>query len=235
MAEPVEILLYEPIGETYGGRSAREFADLVKQNKSAPLVLRINSPGGDYHEAVAIYNQLRAHRPGVTVHVDAEAASAASLVAMAGAKILMARGSHLMIHEPWSVVAGPAREMQAAAAWLEKLTESAIDIYAERTGAERDQLAEWLTAETWFTAAEAVDAGFADEMESALAVAALRVDRARFRQTKTPADLLASADRAPSALPRRAPAKSRQDELLDRVAALGPQLADLVGPAWACR
>ena len=233
---------------------------MLKEARGKDVLVRINSPGGDYQDAVAIYNQLRAHRGKVAVAIDAEASSAASVVAMAGRPIRMARGSHIMIHEAWTALMGNAGVLRAAAEWLEKLSASAMDIYEERTGAERKQLAKWMAEETWFTVAEAIEAGFADEADETPAVAACRVDRSEFGQRRTPAELVGphggggphgrDGQDGPAgpigpmgpvgpigseAAARRPRVASRQDQLLARVAELGPRLAAATTKPWLRR
>lgn len=142
--------------------SPKTFREELSKHSGA-LTVRINSPGGDVFAGVAIYNYLREHDGEVTVKVDGLAASAASFIAMAGDKIVMLPGSMLMIHMPWSVAAGNAEEMSQVVDMLNKTGESMIPLYAARTGQSEEKIEEMLKAETWLTAKEAVDMGFADE------------------------------------------------------------------------
>lgn len=128
------------------------------------LTIVINSPGGDVFAGVAIYNALKNRNDGhVTVRVDGVAASIASVIAMAGDTIKMSLGSTMMIHKPWSMAMGDAEELTKTIELLNKLEGSIIDIYAERTGLDKEKIAELLAAETWLNPEEAVALGFADE------------------------------------------------------------------------
>ncbi len=138
------------------------FRDDLAQN-SGDITVRINSPGGDVSAGVAIYNYLAEHQGNVTVKVDGMAASIASLIAMAGDKIVMLPGSMMMVHLPWTIAAGNSEDMAQAMEMLEKTGESMVPIYAARTGLSEEHINELLKAETWMTAQDAVDLGFADE------------------------------------------------------------------------
>lgn len=138
------------------------FRDELAQH-SGNLTVRINSPGGDVSAGVSIYNMLNEHDGVVTVKVDGIAASIASLISMAGDKIVMLPGSMMMVHLPWTIAAGNSEDMEQAIDMLKKTGESMIPIYAARTGLSEERVEELLKAETWMTAQDAVDLGFADE------------------------------------------------------------------------
>lgn len=140
-------------------------AQFREELKSFPgdLTVRINSPGGDVYAGVSIYNALSEHEGQVTVKVDGVAASIASVIAMAGDKIVMNPGAMMMVHKPWTVAMGNSDDLEEAAAYLKKVGSSIVPIYTERTGQTEDKINELLDAETWMTAAEAVELGFADE------------------------------------------------------------------------
>lgn len=186
-----EILIYEPIGADppFGGISAKQVVEALRPHRGRQVTIRLNSPGGNAADGVAIYNQLRMHPGGVVVHVDSEASSAASIVAMGGTQVLMARGSLLMIHNPYSIVAGDADRHRQAAAFLENVTSAVIDIYHAKTAIARDKIAAWMAVETWWTADAAVADGLADGLLDAPAVAACS-DRSLFQYQNTPAELL---------------------------------------------
>lgn len=162
-----EILLYDAIGNYFGEFSAKGFATaLAAVPRSERITLRINSPGGDVFEALAIYNQAKNHAGGVDVVIDGLAASAASLIAMVGQRITIAEGAMLMIHLPWAGAVGTAEDMRRVAELLDKIVEdSNLPIYAGRTGQTPEQIRDWLIAETWLSAAEAVQFGFADAID----------------------------------------------------------------------
>ncbi len=159
-----ELLLFDVIGPDFfgdgiTGLQVREaFATLGGQD----VRVRINSPGGDVFEGLAIHNALRDHPGRVQVVVDALAASAAAIVAMAGDEILMVENATLMIHEPWTVAVGDAAELRAQADILETINAGLVTTFARRTGLPRDEVAQLLRAETWLSADQAVAAGFAD-------------------------------------------------------------------------
>ena len=126
------------------------------------IKVRINSEGGNMFAGIAILNILDSHPGEVTCVVEGLAASAASIVAMAG-KTVMRNGAMMMIHNPWAIVAGDADDMRSAADMLDKSKASLVAIYEEKTGKSENELKKLLSAETWMTADEAVEAGFADE------------------------------------------------------------------------
>lgn len=138
------------------------FRDELAQHPGA-VTVRINSPGGDVSAGVSIYNMLNEHEGEVTVKVDGIAASIASLIAMAGDKIVMLPGSMMMVHLPWTIAAGNSDDMAQVVEMLQKTGESMIPIYAARTGLSEERVEELLKAETWMTAEDAVELGFADE------------------------------------------------------------------------
>ena len=132
--------------------------------RSGNLVVSINSPGGDVFAGVSIYNTLAGYDKGaVTIEVNGLAASIASVIAMAGDKIVMLPGSSMMIHKPWSMGVGNADELEKVAKTLNSIEESLIPIYTSRTGLSDERIKEMLADETWMTPQEAVDLGFADE------------------------------------------------------------------------
>ena len=144
--------------------SSREFRKALKGLRN--VTVHINSPGGDVMAGAEIYSALREHSLNglgrVTVIITALAASAASVVAMAGDEILISPVAYMMIHNPWSIAAGDAREMRKAAKTLDEITEGLITAYQQRTGKTRDQLKRMLENETWMSAQTCVDEGFAD-------------------------------------------------------------------------
>lgn len=164
---PAEILIYDVIGswfmDTDAGSIARQIQDLDVEQ----ITVRINSPGGDAFDGVAIFNALRSHDARVRVVVDGLAASAASVIAMAGDEIVMGPGSQLMLHSPWMFTEGDADELRKDADRLDKMRDSLVEIYSGRAGD-----ADWtqiLADETWYTAEEAVAAGLADRVDASAA------------------------------------------------------------------
>ena len=129
---------------------------------SGDITVWINSPGGDCVAAAQIYNMLTEYKGNVTVKIDGLAASAASVIAMAGDKVLMSPVSMLMIHNPATIAFGDKDEMKKAIQMLSEVKESIINAYELKTGADRTKISNLMDAETWMNAYRAVDLGFAD-------------------------------------------------------------------------
>lgn len=166
-SDEAEVFIYGDIGGWWGGVSAEDFAKDIVALDVKTLNVRLNSPGGLVFEGVAIYNALARHKANVVIHVEGLAASIASIIAMAGDEVRIAEGSRFMIHDPWSMVMGAASDLRAEADILDGLKSDLIDIYAARTEQSRDDLSKWMGDETWLSARDAVDKGFADEMTPA--------------------------------------------------------------------
>jgi len=128
------------------------------------IVVWINSPGGDCVAAAQIYNMLMDYRGSVTVKIDGIAASAASVIAMAGTKVLVSPVSMMMIHNPATIAMGDTAEMEKAIAMLTEVKDSIINAYEIKTGLSRAKLSHLMDAETWMDARKAVELGFADEI-----------------------------------------------------------------------
>jgi len=163
------IYLYDVIvsDDFWGGVSALNFAKELSAIQSPKINLRINSPGGDVFAARAMESAIREHKSEIVAHIDGYAASAASYVALAADKLKMSDSGFLMIHKAWSLAMGNSEEMLSMAALLEKIDETLVDTYVNKTGADADQVRNWMKAETWFTAQEAKDNGFIDEIVKA--------------------------------------------------------------------
>ena len=129
---------------------------------SGDITVWINSPGGDCVAAAQIYNMLMDYKGNVTVKIDGIAASAASVIAMAGNKVLMSPVSMLMIHNPMTVAMGNTAEMQKAIEMLSEVKESIMNAYEIKTGMSRAKISHLMDAETWMNANKAVELGFAD-------------------------------------------------------------------------
>ena len=128
------------------------------------IVVRINSPGGDAFEGVAIHNLLTAHPADIEVRIDGMALSAASVIAMAGDKIMMARNAMMMIHDPWTFAAGDSKRLREEADRLDKVAGAIASTYAARTGSTADEARATMANETWLTAEEALSQGFCTEI-----------------------------------------------------------------------
>lgn len=184
--EGAELSIYDEIG-AYGVSAKAFIAELGALASGTALELRLNSPGGSVFDAVAIYNALKRHEGAVTVTIDGIAASAASYVAMAGDEVVMPENAFLMIHDPSGLVMGTAGDMREMAEALDKIAGSLIKGYAAKSGKADDEIATLMAAETWFDAAEAVEAGFADRIAEPVRIAA-RFEIGRFRNA--PSDLV---------------------------------------------
>lgn len=174
-----EMVLYGFVGESFwdDGFTAREVVDaLAEHGRTKDLTVRINSGGGYVDAGIAIFNALSAHKGKVTVVVDAIAASSASIIFMAGADRIMRKGSMVMIHDPATVVWGTAEDMNKAVQMLEKHAENLAEIYADVTGEDVDDVRADMKAETWLTAEEAVERGFATAANDSKAKAAAAYD-----------------------------------------------------------
>ncbi len=198
-----ELFIYDTIDG--GSITARKFiADLAALG-SRPVRLRINSPGGDVFDGLAIYNALRAYPGEVTVSIEGIAASIASVIAMAGKTIRAAGNSFLMLHDPHAFCLGTAADMTAMANLLTKIKGSLVATY-RRSGKGDRTIEAWMGAETWFTAVEAQAAGLVDAVDAPIEAVA-RFDLSSFGfKHPLPAALAAPTaaaawDRALSRLP----------------------------------
>ncbi|HWG77817.1 MAG TPA: head maturation protease, ClpP-related [Steroidobacteraceae bacterium] len=162
-SESATVYLYDMIDPDFGIGADQFVKDL--NAISAPRIdLHINSPGGDVFDGRAIASAIAAHPSNVVAHIDGLAASAASTVAMAADEVEMAPGSFLMIHRAWTLAFGNAEDLQETAALLEKIDGSLAADYVAQTGNSLEQVTDWMNAETWFTADEALANGFADRI-----------------------------------------------------------------------
>jgi ATP-dependent Clp protease protease subunit len=160
------LYVYGTIGDFgYGdGVSAKDFAAALNASTAGKLRLRINSPGGDVFEGVAMAQAMREYKGEVVAQVDGIAASAATFLTTAAAFTVMAPGSMLMVHRAWTIVGGNAEDLLKQATVLQKIDGQIAQQYADRTGLTADACIAWMDAETWFTEAEAVEAGLADSV-----------------------------------------------------------------------
>lgn len=151
--------------------SATSFRDALKELGDVSTInLSINSGGGSVFDGIAIYNMLKSHKATVNVYVEGLAASIASVIAMAGDTITMRSGSMMMVHMPWTLSQGNAEEIRKTADTLEKTGDSIVDIYSERTGISSDDIRNIMNEETWLSAEEAVEQGWATKLDQKEAV-----------------------------------------------------------------
>ncbi len=152
--------IYDVIGDF--GITAGAFAQEINDLDVDTLNLKINSPGGEVFDGVAIYNAIKNHPATVNITIDGLAASAASFIAMAGDTVHMARGAELMIHEAHGMTIGNSVDMRQMAEQLERIGDKIAGFYAERAGGDDETWREAMRAETWYTGQEAVAARLAD-------------------------------------------------------------------------
>lgn len=160
------VYIYDEIG--FWGVTAQDFVADFKAIRADSINVHINSPGGEVYDGLAIYNLIKNHPAEVTVHIDGLAASAASFIAMAGDRVVIARNADMMIHDGMGVCMGNAADMRSLADRLDSCSDNIADIYAQRTGQSvthwRDQMRANDGEGTWYTGQEAVAAGLADEV-----------------------------------------------------------------------
>jgi ATP-dependent Clp protease protease subunit len=183
-SDDTTINIYEPIGEDWfgDGFSTSKLSGILRSIGPRDITVNINSPGGNVFDGLAMYDLLREHQAKVTVRVRGIAASAASVIAMAGDEIQIATGSMMMVHKAWGVIIGNADDYQEAVTVFGQIDKSLASVYATRTGMTEEQIMSMLAGPnrrsdgTWLTAAEAVemkfaDAEYTDEIEPSASVA----------------------------------------------------------------
>jgi ATP-dependent Clp protease, protease subunit len=149
----------------YGGVSAEGFAKILA-GMTGPVTVKINSPGGDVFGGRAMAAAIRGYDGEVTVQIDGYAASAASTVAIAGDKVMAGPDAMMMIHRAWTITLGNMNDHLDTASLLEKIDSTIADAYTAKAGGDADAWLDAMTQETWYTAAEALDAGLIDEIMS---------------------------------------------------------------------
>jgi ATP-dependent protease ClpP protease subunit len=163
------ISILDEIGEGLlfsDGTTAKRISAALRSIGEKDVVVNINSPGGDMFEGLAIYNLLREHKGKITVKVLGLAASAASLIAMAGDEIQIAKSGFLMIHNCWVVAIGNRHHLRSTADEIESFDRSMAGIYADRTGIEQSAIEQVMDNETWLNGPDAVEKGWADSLLS---------------------------------------------------------------------
>lgn len=169
--DPNTISIYDVIGEDFwtgGGFTAKRMSAALRSIGKNDVTVKINSPGGDMFEGIAIYNLLREHPAKVTIDVMGWAASAASIIAMAGDEIRMGLGTFMMVHKPWGMVIGTDDDFSDAADLFKTFTAAVVDIYEARTGMKRADIESLVAAETFMGPSEAVKNGFADVVDDTI-------------------------------------------------------------------
>lgn len=192
---PNELWIYDVIASRGEGISATAVRDdLAKLKRNERLLVRINSPGGDVFEAVAMHTQLSQWPGGVDVMVDGIAASAASYLATVGRDVSIARDGMLMIHDPWALTVGNAEDHHAAGDVLDQVAESIVSAYVAKSGRSREEIRRVMKAETWLTADGAIEFGLVDrkigETKPAAKSARASADRPNLAEMQRRLDLL---------------------------------------------
>jgi ATP-dependent protease ClpP protease subunit len=164
------ITMFGAIGEDFwsgGGITAKTVTAQLRAIGDRPVEVQINSPGGDMFEGIAIYNVLREHPQPVTVKIMGMAASAASVIAMAGDTVEIGAASFLMIHNCWVVAVGNRHDMAETATYLAPFDQAMADVYAQRSGRTAAECAKWMDDETYMSGSVAIERGFADTLLTA--------------------------------------------------------------------
>ncbi|MFS8372421.1 Clp protease ClpP [Xanthomonas campestris] len=193
------ISVYDVIGQDYWtgeGVTARRVAGALRAMGKGPVTVNVNSPGGDMFEGLAIYNLLREHEGEITVKVLGLAASAASIIAMAGDTVQIARAGFLMIHNAWVMAVGNRNDLIEVADTLKPFDDAMASIYAARTGQDQKAMAKLMDAETWIGGEAAIEDGFADEL-----LASDKVERGAAKASASAVRRIESALRA-SGMPK---------------------------------
>jgi ATP-dependent protease ClpP protease subunit len=176
------LTLYGAVGEDFDDKQVR---DALDEHGAGDITVNLNSGGGIAMMGLAIYNLLKSHAGKITVYIDAMAASAASLIAMAGDTIVMREGALMMIHDPSAMAAGTSRDLRANADALDMISEQARGIYAKRTGLDPKTVADMMMSETWMDADQAVSLGFATSKVAEPAMAVATFDYRLYRNSPT--------------------------------------------------
>jgi ATP-dependent Clp protease protease subunit len=169
--DAANVYIYDAI-DPWFGVTAKDVVRTLNGISASTINLHINSPGGDVFEARAMKTALEAHPAKVVAYVDGLAASAASFLMLGADEIRIAKGAFVMIHNPWSFAFGEAQELRQTADLLDQIAATIARDYAGKTGASAAQIKDWMDAETWFEAEEAVKNGFCDAVIEAKAVSA---------------------------------------------------------------
>ena len=174
-SETATIQIFDQIGEDWfggSGLSGKQFSDVLAEVGNGPLLVEINSPGGNVWDGLSIYNQLRGRKAPVTTRVVGIAASIASIIALAGDRVEMAEAALMMIHDPSGMASGTSEDMRKMADALDQHAQVLVGVYAKKTGRSPESIRAAMKSETWFTTAEAVAFGLVDKPIKQLAMAA---------------------------------------------------------------
>ena len=191
--DSADLILYGDIGESWlDDVSSKNIANELKNLDVSTINLRINSGGGDVFSAIAISNLLKNHKANIIAHIDGLAASAATIITSACDKVIMPKNALFMIHNPWTVVGGEAKDMIKTAEQLDKVKNSIINTYKSKTNLEIEEISKLMDEETWLDSYEAKEKGFIDEIsdeenieviENKLIVNSIALDFSKFKNS----------------------------------------------------
>jgi ATP-dependent Clp endopeptidase proteolytic subunit ClpP len=170
--ESADLFIYDVVGDSWVGTDAVTLVKEIKAQKGKAINVHLNSPGGSVFDGYAIFNALKAHDGVVTTFIDGMAASIASIIALAGSKVVIASNGMMMIHNPLCYCFGTATEIRKQADVLDQIRETLINTYVTRTGKTREVVGAAMDEETYFTASEAKAYGLVDEISGSVKVAA---------------------------------------------------------------
>ncbi|ALJ14114.1 head maturation protease, ClpP-related [Sphingopyxis macrogoltabida] len=212
------ITIFDPIGETWDGKgvTVNQIAEALRSIGANPVTVQINSPGGNFFDGLAIYNLFRAHAAMVTVQIMGVAASAASVIAMAGDEIQIARSGLMMIHNAQWIAVGDRHAMIEAHDRMVHFDEAMNSLYVDRTGIDAEEIGTMMDETTFMTGPEALDKGFATGL--------LEADEA-------PTKVRATADRSPlyrleAVLARQGVSRTERRKLIKEISDGMPRAAD---------
>ena len=218
-----EVMIFDEIG--LWGITAKDFATALKEiPEDHAITVRINSPGGSVFDGYAIFNALKARSAQITTKIEGLAASMASVIALAGSKVTAAANSIVMIHNPWSGVAGDSDDLRKMADLLDKLTGQLVGIYAAKTGLPEGEVRAAMDAETWFTGSEAKEWGLVDEVTDEIQVAA-SFDTSRFRNAPNDMAPAAKSETQPQDVAQLSAITAERDELKAKLETVETQAA----------
>lgn len=176
-----EIYLYDEIANSFWfGISAKEFKRKLDAAKGKDVVIRVNSPGGDVFEGIAIYNLIKDYKGKVTAKIDGLCASIASVIVMAADEIVMPGNTMMMIHDPWTIAMGDSAQFTKLVSRLEKTKFAMISSYKSRMNVTEEEISQMMQEETWFNAPDAIAIGLADKQEAEVEIRSLH-DLSRFK------------------------------------------------------
>ena len=186
-----EVVIYDEIGNW--GVDSKSFIEEIKEISTEEILLRINSPGGSVIDGLAIHDAIKRMPQKVTAKIEGLAASIASIIALAADEVTMSQNSLFMIHNVWGGETGGAKDMRKAADLMDKMSDRLVNIYVSKTGKDESEIRNWMDEETWFTADEALEAGFINSIEEPIALAAkFDVSNLNYKNTSIVVDMFNS-------------------------------------------